>query len=172
MASKPRKCELVVSFVGSVDLQVAGLAAPPAHARTGETREDEMPIWRLLQRLDLDQRLEENAQILLLDDRPKDLWQASVSDDGKSRTRSRRARFGELLQERIAKNEMGPYTVTVHPLEVDAGDPTNLTGIFEEVKKIRDDGAFVAEWKGFERPVDVAATQDAVYVVDFLADLQ
>ncbi len=38
------------------------------------------------------------------------------------------------------------------------------------LKKIRDDGTLITEWKGFKRPVDVAAVQGAVYVVDFLAD--
>jgi DNA-binding beta-propeller fold protein YncE len=38
------------------------------------------------------------------------------------------------------------------------------------VKKLLDDGSFVAEWKGFKRPVAVAAAEDAVYVADFLAD--
>lgn len=38
------------------------------------------------------------------------------------------------------------------------------------VKKLRDDGTLVAEWKGFKRPVDVAVAPDAVYVADFLAD--
>lgn len=38
------------------------------------------------------------------------------------------------------------------------------------VKKIRDDGTLIAEWKGFKRPVDVAVAHGAVYVVDFLAD--
>jgi DNA-binding beta-propeller fold protein YncE len=38
------------------------------------------------------------------------------------------------------------------------------------VKKLRNDGSFVAEWKGFKRPVAVAAAEDAVYVADFLAD--
>ena len=38
------------------------------------------------------------------------------------------------------------------------------------VKKFRDDGTLVAEWKGFKRPVDVAIFGDAIYVADFLTD--
>ena len=38
------------------------------------------------------------------------------------------------------------------------------------VKKYRDDGRFLTAYTGFERPVDVAAGQDAIYVADFLGD--
>jgi DNA-binding beta-propeller fold protein YncE len=38
------------------------------------------------------------------------------------------------------------------------------------IEKFQEDGAFVAQWKGFKRPVAVAAVGDFVYVADFLAD--
>lgn len=38
------------------------------------------------------------------------------------------------------------------------------------IKKFRADGSLVSEWKGFKRPVDVAAVGDLVYVADFLTD--
>lgn len=38
------------------------------------------------------------------------------------------------------------------------------------VKKFRDDGTLVADWKGFKLPVAVAVARDAIYVADFLAD--
>ncbi|MCI0526541.1 MAG: hypothetical protein L0Y56_03690, partial [Nitrospira sp.] len=38
------------------------------------------------------------------------------------------------------------------------------------IEKFREDGSFVAQWKGFKRPVAVAAVGDFVYVADFLAD--
>jgi DNA-binding beta-propeller fold protein YncE len=38
------------------------------------------------------------------------------------------------------------------------------------IKKLRDDGPLVAEWKDFKRPVAVAIAQNAAYVADFLAD--
>ena len=40
----------------------------------------------------------------------------------------------------------------------------------EAVKKMREDGSLVSEWRGFKRPVDVATAADSVYVADFLAD--
>jgi DNA-binding beta-propeller fold protein YncE len=38
------------------------------------------------------------------------------------------------------------------------------------VKKLRDDGSLVGDWRGFKRPVDVATAGDFVYVAEFLAD--
>ncbi len=59
-----------------------------------------------------------------------------------------------------------------HPMGLAWGDGFLYIADAENraVKKVRDDGTLVADWKGFKRPVAVAVEEDAVYVADFLAD--
>ena len=38
------------------------------------------------------------------------------------------------------------------------------------IKKFKDDGSLISQWKGFSRPVAVATVRDVIYVADFLAD--
>lgn len=60
----------------------------------------------------------------------------------------------------------------IHPMDLAWADGFLFVADTENgaVKKFRTDGQFAGEWKGFRRPVDVAASGDSVFVADFITD--